>query len=152
MGQQPEALRCEVPRAVGLPWLQTQLQSYEQGLFLVQSCSFAKIKVQEQFQALVSRCWRQKPGGVVAGPWEKGRAWGTPNDVSNRNFSSWGDGSVLPNADPTTTHVWGEEVLQALGGSRGNHPCELCGCLLSAGPSVSITHIKIRHNSCIYKQ
>lgn len=68
MGQQPKALRCKVQRAVGLPWLQTQLQSYEQGLFLVQSCSFAKIKVQEQFQALVSRCWRQKAGGVVAEP------------------------------------------------------------------------------------
>lgn len=83
---------------------------------------------------------------------EKGRAWGTPNDVSNRDLSSWGDGSVLPNGDPTTTHVWGEELLQALGGTKGNHPCELCGCLLSAGHSVSIMHKKIRHNSCIYKQ
>lgn len=149
------SLMLNVPRAVGLPWLQTQRQSYEPGLFSVQSCSFAKIKVQEQPQAPLGRCWRQKPGGAGAGPWEKGRASGTPPASSNRDFSSYGAGKICPKGDPTAIHPQprgGEKLLQGLEGSRGKHPCKLCVCLLSTGSSVSIMHDKIRHNSCIYKQ
>lgn len=109
MGQQPEAQRSKVPRAVGLPWLQTQPQSCEQGLFLVQF-HLQKIKAREQLQALVSGCGRQKPGGMGAGPGRRAEPGGghqqtAPMGTSNgdstcgdrRCYGAWVDpGEAIP--------------------------------------------------------
>ena len=128
MGQQPEAQRSKVPRAVGLPWLQTQPQSCEQGLFLVQF-HLQKIKAREQLQALVSGCGRQKPGGMGAGPGRRAEPGGGHQQTAPMETS---------NGDSTIIHLWGQKMLWGLGGSRGSHPCNLCVCFQLAYPAIQL--------------
>lgn len=130
MGQQPKAQRSKVPRAVGLPWLQTQAQSCEQGLFLVQSCSFAKNKSKRAAPGLGEWMWEAEARRNGSRTLGEGQSL---VGVINR-WLQWG----LPNGDPTTAHLWGQKMLWGLDGSRGNHPCDLCVCFLLADPAIQL--------------
>lgn len=88
-------------QVVGLPWLQTQRQSYKQGLLLVQSCSSAKIKSTRAAPGPAGYMLEAEAGRGGSRTLGEDGAGGTPPAASNRDFSSCRAGKIFPSGVPT---------------------------------------------------